>query len=65
MSRLLENGNILTLVLVKDPETGLMGDREVEISPDNPEYEKYLLFLSPNDRNRARALYADTSLAPG
>ncbi len=55
MDRLLENGDIETVTPGYDQERGLYchGPR-VQIPPSDPEYEKAVLWLSPEDRVKAR-----------
>ncbi len=54
MPKLLENGDIATLERGYDPERNLFSCRGMVMPPTHPEYEKEMLWLSPEDRVKAR-----------
>lgn len=57
MSELLPNGYIRAAVPINDPKYpnlhGIGGF--VDISPEDPEYEKHFMFLPPDDVTKARS----------
>ncbi len=62
MVRLLDSGNISYLDHVYDAELDIYGDMYAQISHDNPDYENLIPFLPPDQKERAREIFADARL---
>jgi hypothetical protein len=63
MPHLLANGNIQRTVGIDDDQSGVHGDLVVEIPPTDPNYEKDILWLPPDQAERARAILAEVRIS--